>query len=73
MQGVQISFIHLQAVIDMVRNTSFFAGRGLHHRVGGDAGDEMGAEVRREIGEALVAESLDGSHDGGGVYVIVFG
>ena len=37
---------------------------------GRDLPDEMLAEVCREVGEALVAEVLDGAHDRGGVHVV---
>jgi hypothetical protein len=63
-QPVEVAAVALEAVGDVPLEAAAVAHVGLDHAVRADAGDEVLAQVGGEIGVALVAQRLDGAHDG---------
>ena len=70
MRTLQILRVPFQAAVDVIGDAPPLPRRSLEHRVRRDLPDEMLAQVRREVGEAFVAEVLDGADDGGGVHLV---
>ena len=62
--------VALEAVADVVAGAALLGDRGLEDAEGSQAGHEVGAQVRREVVVLLVAQGLDGAHDGGGVHLV---
>ena len=66
-QRFEVVEVALQAVPDVVGHACPLARRGFHDAVGREPRHEVVAQVGGEVGVALVAERLDGAHDGGGI------
>ena len=66
----EILRVPFQAAVDVIGDALSLPRRSPEHRVRRDLPDEMLTQVRREVGEALVAEVLNGADDGGGVHLV---
>src|SRR5258708_16842053 len=72
LQRLEIAEIELHVVANAVGDGTLFLGGSFQNGVGSEARDEVGAEVGEKLREFAVAESLDGTNDGGGVDLIAF-
>ncbi len=73
LEDAEILAVAVEPVLDVAADAALLLRRRLEHRVGRDLPDEVLAEIGREVGEALVAQGLDGADDGGRVDVVAPG
>src|SRR5262249_2588104 len=63
----------IETVVYVINDAAFFTSRRFQHRVRGDLHDEVAPEIYAEIGKALVAHRLNGSHYSRRVHIVSFG